>query len=130
MAFGTTLGNRLVPGAEGGRYAVDMVTDAIKALFVAVVMVGAASGWSVAAEQQSPNAPIPAPPSAEPPKSDVPPSPLDPGMVKEPEVKGVPGAVVTPPVVDPRMAVNPEQPPTDDTRTPRTEPPPPQVPSH
>lgn len=30
-------------------------------------------------------------------------------MVKEPEVTGPPGAVVTPPVVDPQIAVNPEE---------------------
>jgi hypothetical protein len=38
-------------------------------------------------------------------------------MVKTPEITGPPESVVTPPVVDPRMAVNPEQP--DTAQSPR-----------
>ena len=56
---------------------------------------------------------VPTPPV--PPRSDVPspeptPAPRDPGIVKQPETVPLPGSVVVPPVVDPKMAVNPDEP--------------------
>jgi len=57
-----------------------------------------------------PESPPPAPsqPLAEQSKPEVAPSPRDPGMVKQPETVPHPDSVVTPPVVDPKMAINPE----------------------
>jgi hypothetical protein len=78
---------------------------------LALIAALAPAAWVSAATMESPPAPSqpesPAPPSGEP--SNQAPSPRDPGMVKEPEVTGPPGAVVTPPVVDPQIAVNPEE---------------------
>ncbi len=39
---------------------------------------------------------------------DAPPSTRDPGMVKQPETAPHPDSVVTPPVIDPKMAIDPE----------------------
>jgi hypothetical protein len=54
----------------------------------------------------------PAAPEGQPPvegsQSEVAPSPRDQGMVKQPETVPHPDSVVTPPVVDPKMAINPE----------------------
>ncbi len=54
-----------------------------------------------------------APPSAQPPaeapQSEVPRSPRDPGMVVEPETVPNPESVIHPPVVDPKMAINPDE---------------------
>jgi hypothetical protein len=55
--------------------------------------------------------PVPSvPPPSDIPPPEVPPSPHDPGIVKQPETVPQPGSVVTPPVVDPKMAVNPDEP--------------------
>jgi len=73
----------------------------------------ALTAWSASADTSpSTKRPdTPAPPSTEAPnKPDPYPGTRDPGMVKQPDVQDAPGAVVTPPVVDPKMAVNPEQP--------------------
>ncbi len=45
---------------------------------------------------------------AEPSRPNIEPGPTDPGMVKQPETVPHPDSVVTPPVVDPKMAINPE----------------------
>ena len=51
---------------------------------------------------------IPVPP--ENPPSTIEPSPRDPGIVKQPETVPHPDSVVTPPIVDPKMAVDPDAP--------------------
>ena len=57
---------------------------------------------------------VPAPPAPPTPSETAPPEPIpaprDPGMVKQPEVEPLPGSVVVPPPVDPKIAVNPEEP--------------------
>ena len=66
-----------------------------------------------------------APPPSVPPSSQVPtpepvPPPLeDPGIVKKPDVEPLPGSVVVPPVVDPKIAVNPEEPRPQEPAAPR-----------
>ena len=54
----------------------------------------------------------PASPQGQPPaeesRPEIAPSPRDPGMVKQPETIPHPDSVVNPPVVDPKMAINPE----------------------
>lgn len=90
--------------------------------FLFAITTAATAAWCAAAESQPaptpPGAPSLPPPSAESPRPAVPPSTRDPGMVKEPETTGPPGAVVTPPVVDPHIAVNPEEPRAEE-KTPR-----------
>ena len=54
-------------------------------------------------EQQEPGQP-----QADQPQPEVAPSPRDPGMVKQPDTIPHPDSVVNPPVVDPKMAINPE----------------------
>jgi hypothetical protein len=56
----------------------------------------------------APESPPPAPSQPPESKPEVAPSPRDPGMVKQPETIPHPGSVVTPPEVDPKMAINPE----------------------
>ena len=56
---------------------------------------------------------VPAPPAQPPSESpalEPAPAPRDPGMVKQPDVEPLPGSVVVPPVVDPKIAINPEEP--------------------
>src|SRR5262245_20593102 len=59
--------------------------------------------------ESTPAPPAPPPPSETPPPEPAP-APPDPGMVKQPEVEPLPGSVVVPPTVDPKIAVNPEEP--------------------
>lgn len=54
-------------------------------------------------------APPPAKPPTEAPESEAPRSPRDPGMVVQPETVPNPESVIHPPVVDPKMAVNPDE---------------------
>lgn len=56
-----------------------------------------------------PPAQAPSQPPAERSQPDVAPSPRDQGMVKQPDTIPHPDSVVTPPVVDPKMAINPEE---------------------
>ena len=79
--------------------------------------------WSVQPVGGAENAPTPPVPSV-PPPSDVPPaetapSPSDPGIVKKPEIEPLPGSVVVPPVVDPKIAVNPDEPKQQEPPAPR-----------
>jgi hypothetical protein len=60
-------------------------------------------------EQPAPRGEAPAPLQKDVPKPDVGPSQKDSGMVKQPDTVPHPDSVVTPPVVDPKMAVNPEE---------------------
>jgi hypothetical protein len=69
--------------------------------------------WAVQPAGGAENAPPPSP--SDPPPSEVPspeaaPPSQDPGIVKKPDVEPLPGSVVVPPVVDPKIAVNPEEP--------------------
>jgi hypothetical protein len=75
------------------------------------------AGWCVAADAPpgSPADPKTSLPAVSPPPPDTVPSPRDPGIVKKPDVADPPGSVVTPPIVDPKMAVDPEQPPVNET---------------
>ena len=78
---------------------------------VLILILSGVTGVRALAADIIPAPPAQAPPSqppAEPPKPDVAPSPRDPGMVKQPETLPHPDSVVNPPVVDPKMAINPE----------------------
>ena len=71
--------------------------------------------WSVqpvGAAESVPAPPMPSipPPSDGPSAEPTPAPPRDPGIVKQPETVPLPGSVVVPPVVDPKMAVNPDEP--------------------
>jgi hypothetical protein len=71
--------------------------------------------------------PVPPLPSAPPsdksaPPPNVEPSPRDPGIVKKPEIVPDQKSVVTPPIVDPKMPVNPDAP-TEEQRHPTLPPP-------
>ncbi|BCA53496.1 hypothetical protein W02_06360 [Nitrospira sp. KM1] len=81
--------------------------------------------------QPAPRDPGTAPPGTTAPRQDIPPDPRDPGMVKQPDVIPNPDAVVTPPVVDPGMAVNPDERDGDKGNAPhKLESPPGRKPSH
>lgn len=56
----------------------------------------------------SPPSTTPQDPSTEKSVPDSPPSTRDSGMVKQPETVPHPDSVVTPPVIDPKMAIDPE----------------------
>ncbi|MEP7152614.1 MAG: hypothetical protein ABI856_12965 [Nitrospira sp.] len=49
------------------------------------------------------------PPHAQPPQPPAPPSKIDPGIQKQPDTVPNSKAIVTPPVVDPHMAIDPEK---------------------
>jgi hypothetical protein len=66
---------------------------------------------ALAADIPAPETAPPSQPPAEQSKPDVAHSPTDPGLAKQPETIPDPHSVVTPPVVDPKMAINPEAPP-------------------
>ncbi|HEY5932932.1 MAG TPA: hypothetical protein VIT63_08440, partial [Nitrospira sp.] len=57
---------------------------------------------------QSPPSIRPQDPSTEKSQPDSPPDTRDSGMVKQPETVPHPDSVVTPPVIDPKMAIDPE----------------------
>lgn len=86
----------------------------LRTLFLGGILL---SGWGEPGYSADQLPPKPeSPPSDNPegrPKSvppDPPPPSRDPGIVKQPETIPHPDSVVVPPVVDPGMAVNPEQP--------------------
>ncbi|GKS58048.1 hypothetical protein YTPLAS18_15750 [Nitrospira sp.] len=63
------------------------------------------------------------------PRKDQPESSIDPGIVHEPDVEPLPGAVVTPPVTDPEMAIDPrDEAPLNDAPSPEPIPDPVPVP--
>ncbi len=78
------------------------------------------AGQALPGEQRPGSAkeqPSPAPPS------------MDPGFVQKPDSPPIPGAVVTPPVIDPEMAIDPHRgQPLDDAPAPQPIPAPPPVP--
>lgn len=84
-------------------------------MFFTAMTICAWSGPSYSADQLPPGG-SESPPGNNPetrpktPPPDLPPPSRDPGIVKQPETVPHPDSVVVPPVVDPGMAVNPEQP--------------------
>lgn len=106
------------------------VSGVVWALCAWASVAGAADVVPVPPERSAP--PSQSPPSLgqDSPKAEVRPSQKDPGMVKQPETVPHPDSVVTPPVVDPRMAVSPEGPTHDPMAVPRSgNPGPPPAPS-
>jgi hypothetical protein len=92
-------------------------------LFIGSVLL-ATLVWAVqptgGAENVPPSGPSVPPPSSEipPPEAEAAPPSQDPGIVKKPDVEPLPGSVVVPPVVDPKIAVNPEEPRRQESPTP------------
>lgn len=79
-------------------------------LFIVLLTVWASpvSAADITPAPGSPPSITPQDPSTEKSVPDGPPSTRDPGMVKQPETGPHPDSVVTPPVIDPKMAVDPE----------------------
>jgi hypothetical protein len=98
------LGLALVVGDQRRQYGDSMnrmIRIAALAVFVLIPLAATAADITPQPPTQ--------PPPTEAPKPEELPS-RDPGIVKQPETVPHPDSVVTPPVVDPRMAVNPEEP--------------------
>lgn len=87
---------------------------------LAAVLIASLPAGIFAADPEPPTmqpdqSPRPETPELPPP---APPSRIDPGIHKQPDTPPNPKSIVTPPVVDPHMAIDPEQPPRSDAPTP------------
>ena len=80
-------------------------------LAISVVLIALSSAHAADIIPSPGASPGPAPVQPDPPRPEI--SPTDPGIVKQPQTVPIPGSVVTPPVVDPKMSVNPDEPPKD-----------------
>ena len=78
-------------------------------IFILWLVLTVLSAQPAPGAESVPAPPAPPPPSETPPPEPAP-APRDPGMVKQLEIEPLPGSVVVPPPVDPKIAVNPEEP--------------------
>lgn len=95
-------GKFLVVRLPGHAYYKFMTIALVMLLILLLSPLHPAGAADVSPAPPQPNYPLP--------PQKVEPSPRDPGIVKQPETVPHPGSVVTPPVVDPKMAVDPDAP--------------------
>lgn len=88
-----------------------LLTRALVATAILTHCILPTMAWAEPGPEAAPSRPSPAPPVPPP----APPSQIDPGIHKQPDNLPPPNpeAVVRPPVVDPKMAIDPEQPKQD-----------------